>query len=199
MVKKRNKGQNAKIADFLFEAGMLKTTNRTGWDTVRAPRESVAEHSFRTALVGWAISKMAKLSEREEAQLIKACLFHDLHEARIGDLHRLAKRYGKLDEKRCEKDQRAGLPERMKKDMANSLDSLPPRLRQFAYEADKIECAISAKEYLDAGYRTRKWIENTKKESVRSKEGKELLDAIISRDSGTWFLEEGEWNGKKKK
>ncbi|MFH1094926.1 MAG: HD domain-containing protein [Candidatus Micrarchaeota archaeon] len=189
---------NARIADLLFEAGLLKTVSRTGWDTVRAPRESVAEHSFRTALVGWVLSKMAQLSEQEEALLIKACLFHDLHEARIGDLHRLAKLYGSLDEKKCEQDQREGLPKQMEEDLARSLDSLPLRLRIYAREADKIECAITAKEYLDAGYRTKKWIEHTQKEAVKSREGKALLSAILSRDSSAWFLQDGKWDAGKR-
>jgi putative hydrolase of HD superfamily len=188
---------HSRIADFLFEAGLLKTTGRSGWDTVRAPRESVAEHSFRTAMVGWVLSKMAGLSEPEEALLIKACLFHDLHEARIGDLHRLAKLYGKLDEKKCEADQREGLPAEMEKDLAAVLDSLSPRLRQFAYEADKIECAITAKEYLDAGYRTKKWIEHTRP-LLKSKEAKELLAAIEKSDSISWFIDNSKWDEEKK-
>ena len=181
---------NTRIADLLFEAGLLKTVSRTGWETVRAPRESVAEHSFRTAMVGWVLAKMAGLSEQDEALLIKACLFHDLHETRIGDLHRLAKLYGSLDEKKCEKEQREGLPKEMEKDLERSLDSLSSRLRIFAYEADKIECAITAKEYLDAGYRTAKWIEHTEKESVKSPEGKALLKAVLSRDSSAWFMQD---------
>ena len=28
----------SRIADLLFEAGLLKTVSRTGWDTIRAPR-----------------------------------------------------------------------------------------------------------------------------------------------------------------
>lgn len=195
----QSRPHSVRLADFLFEAGLLKTVGRTGWDTVRAPRESVAEHSFRTAMVGWVLARMAGLSASDEALLIKTCLFHDLHEARIGDLHRLAKLYGKLDEKKCEKDQREGLPKEMKEDLEQALERLPAHIRVFAHEADKIECAITAKEYLDAGYRTKKWIEHTKKEAVKSKEGKALLSAILSRDSSAWFLEDSGWNKGKKK
>lgn len=191
------KTSNSRLADFLFEAGLLKTTPRTGWNTVRAPPESVAEHSFRTAMVGWMLAKMAGLKEQEEASLIKACLFHDLHEARIGDLHRLAKLYGKLNEKKCEADQREGLPSPMADDLVRTLNLLPPRLRQLAYEADKIECAITAKEYLDAGYRTKKWIEHTRP-MLKSKEAKELLAAVEKTDSISWFIDNPEWDGKKK-
>ncbi len=196
--KKKHPSSWNPIADFLFEAGLLKTVGRTGWDTVRAPFESVAEHSFRTAIVGWTLGKMAGLNEEEMAQLVKACLFHDLHEARIGDLHRLAKMYGKLDEKKVEHDQREKLPKEMKDDLAASLDALFPRLRQFVHEADKIECAITAKEYLDAGYRTKKWIIHTRPR-VKSKEGKALLAAIEKTDSSAWFLTDRRWNTGRKR
>jgi putative hydrolase of HD superfamily len=189
---------DSSLADFLFEAGLLKTVGRTGWDTVRAPRESVAEHSFRTALVGWTLSRMAILSAAEEAAVIKTCLFHDLHESRVGDLHRLAKMYGKLDEKKAEKDQRAGLPKEMQEDLAAALDQLPPRLRQYVYEADKIECAITAKEYVDAGYRTQKWIDHTRP-LIKSKEGKALLSAIERADSSAWLFGNAHWNSAKPK
>ncbi len=182
---KKNTSSVARIADFLFEAGQLKNLPRSGWKTIRAPEESVAEHSFRVAILGYVLAKMAKLDAREEALLIKACLFHDLHEARVGDLHRLAKRYAKSDEKKAEREQRKGLA--FEADMANALDKLPPKLKQYAYEADKIECAITAKEYLDAGYDTKKWIEHTKP-VVKSKEGKALLAAIEKSNAHKWMF-----------
>ncbi|MDE1798328.1 MAG: HD domain-containing protein [Candidatus Micrarchaeota archaeon] len=181
------------VADFLFEAGLLKSVGRTGWDTVRAPYESVAEHSFRTAVVGWTLSRLSGLTQREESAVVKACLFHDLHEARIGDLHRMAKMYGKLDEKKVEADQRQTLPSALRDDLAAALDRLSPRLRQMVHEADKIECAITAKEYLDAGYRTKKWIEHTRPR-IKSAEGKALLAAIEKTDSSDWFLGNRQWN-----
>lgn len=183
---KNKKNDATRIADFLFEAGQLKNLPRTGWHTIRAPRESVAEHSFRVAILGYVLAKMAKLNAEEESILIKACLFHDLHEARIGDLHRLAKRYAKADEKKAEREQRKGLL--FEKDMADALDRLPAKLRRLAYEADKIECAITAKEYLDAGYDTKKWIDHTKP-VVKSKEGKALLAAIASTHAHGWMFE----------
>jgi putative hydrolases of HD superfamily len=191
-------GKNSakRIADFLFEAGQLKNLPRTGWHTIRAPRESVAEHSFRVALLGYALAKMAGLGAGEESLLIKACLMHDLHEARIGDLHRLAKRYAKADEKMAEREQRRGLM--FEKDMKNVLDDLPSKLRQYLYEADKIECAITAKEYLDAGYDTKKWIDNTKP-MVKSKEGKALLAAIASTHAHGWMFEKEFTLGRKKR
>jgi putative hydrolase of HD superfamily len=48
-----------RIADFLFEVGMLKRTPRTGWQFLAgAEQESVADHSFRVALIAIVLSRM---------------------------------------------------------------------------------------------------------------------------------------------
>ena len=47
------------LADFLFEAGMLRKTPRTGYQFLGSGGESVAEHSFRTAIVGYVLASMA--------------------------------------------------------------------------------------------------------------------------------------------
>lgn len=181
--------EEKEIIRFLFESGLLKTVGRSGWDTVRAPKESVAEHTYRTVLVGWALAKIAKLDEKEELLLIKACLFHDVHEARIGDVHKVAKHYVKVDEKKVEKEQREKLPPELKKDVENILDNLSPKLRILARDADLIECALSAKEYLDLGYKTSDWIENTKI-MVKSGEAKKLVEIIEKEDSLKWLSDE---------
>ena len=49
----------ARLADFLFEAGMLRKTPRTGYQFLGSGRENVAEHSFRTALIGYSLARMA--------------------------------------------------------------------------------------------------------------------------------------------
>lgn len=177
------------VVRFLFESGLLKTTGRSGWDTVRAPHESVAEHTYRTALVGWALAKMAKLDEKGELLLIKACLFHDVHEARIGDVHKVAKHYVKSDEKKAEKEQREMLPDELKKDIESVLDNIPPKLKILARDADLIECALTAKEYVDLGYKTSDWIENTRK-MIRSDEGKKLVGIIEKENSLKWLSDE---------
>ncbi|MDO9630796.1 MAG: HD domain-containing protein, partial [Humidesulfovibrio sp.] len=48
-----------RLADFLFECGMLRKTPRTGYQFLGSGAENVAEHSFRTAVVGFVLAKMA--------------------------------------------------------------------------------------------------------------------------------------------
>jgi putative hydrolase of HD superfamily len=47
------------ILNFISEAGLLKRTPRSGWFVagIKNP-ESVAEHSFRCAVIGYCLAKM---------------------------------------------------------------------------------------------------------------------------------------------
>ena len=176
------------IIQFLYEIGQLKNAPRSGWWTVRAPRESVAEHVYRTAIIAQILAKMAKLSEKEELLLVKGALYHDMHEARISDLHLIAKHYVKSDEKQCEKEQIAKLPKEIREDVNKSLN-LPEKLQIYLKDADKLECAITAKEYLDLGYKTKDWISNTRK-ILKSKEAKLLFEKMQTESSLKWLSEE---------
>jgi putative hydrolase of HD superfamily len=70
--------------DFIINAGKLKEIKRQGWvlKGLKNP-ESVAEHSFRAAIIAWVLAK--KLSLNEE-KTIKMCLIHDIGETIIGDI-----------------------------------------------------------------------------------------------------------------
>ncbi|MFC1823332.1 HD domain-containing protein, partial [Thermodesulfobacteriota bacterium] len=46
------------LINFFFEVGMLKKTPRTGYQFLGSGGESVAEHSFRTAIIGFALSQL---------------------------------------------------------------------------------------------------------------------------------------------
>ena len=84
------------IADFLFEVGMLKRTPRSGFQFLGTGAETVAEHSLRVAVIGYVLAKMSGKFAPEKIVLM--CLFHDLVEARTGDLNYVNKRYVKADE-----------------------------------------------------------------------------------------------------
>src|SRR3990172_13252886 len=87
------------IANFLFEAGMLKRTPRTGFQFLGSGAESVAEHIFRTTYIGFALGKMAKGVDAD--RIIKMCLFHDLPEARTGDQNYVNKKYVEVNERKA--------------------------------------------------------------------------------------------------
>lgn len=70
--------------DLMFDIGLLKKIQRTGW-VLKGVKdvESVAEHSWRVAVMVLLFSKTYRLDEN---RLIKMALIHDLGEIIIGDI-----------------------------------------------------------------------------------------------------------------
>lgn len=67
----------------LHALGRLKTLPRQGWVDRQIPSpESVADHSYRTALMAWILGDLAGL---DTGLLVKLALAHDLPEAEAGD------------------------------------------------------------------------------------------------------------------
>ena len=85
--------------DFFAEAGLLKRVKRSGWWVagIKDP-ESVADHCFRTAVIG---HYMALVEGVDPYKVVTMCLFNDIHEARINDLHKMGHYY--IDFKQAEK------------------------------------------------------------------------------------------------
>lgn len=77
----------AGLARFLHRIGQLKSVRRTGWidrDVPPAEAESVADHSFRLALLAW-LAALAAGSGLDADRVLKLALIHDLAEALTGD------------------------------------------------------------------------------------------------------------------
>ena len=67
------------IVNFFFELGMLKKTPRSGFQFLGSGRESVADHAFRVAAIGYTLAKLN--GEADAFTVILMCLFHDLPES----------------------------------------------------------------------------------------------------------------------
>lgn len=83
----------AGIARFLHRVGRLKATPRTGRldrGISQAETESVADHSFRVALVAWLAASVPPASADEPAldadRVLRLAVIHDLTEALTGDM-----------------------------------------------------------------------------------------------------------------
>ena len=78
-------------AGFLLEMGMLKRAKRSGWwiAGVKDP-ETIAEHSFRTAVIG---AVLALMEGADPAKVALLCTFHDTQETRVSDIPHIGRRY----------------------------------------------------------------------------------------------------------
>lgn len=190
-----------RIANFLFEAGMLKRTPRTGFQFLGSGSESVAEHIFRTVYIGYTLGQLSEGADAD--RIVKMCLFHDLPEARTGDLNYVNKKYVKTDEKKAVKDLTETLPfgneirelilEFMK---GESLEA------QLAYDADQLELILALKEYKDLGNNyADEWLDFATKR-LKTDIAQKLSAVILETDSSLWwFSDKSDWwiNGEKGK
>ena len=173
------------LADFIYSAGMLKRTPRSGWLTINENPESVADHSFRTALIGYVLCKMEKADETAELSVLRNCILHDIHEARIGDLHRTAKKYAKIDEERAIADVFAGLS--FAKEAKDALRG-SGKVAEISRDADLLDMIAEAKELKDLGNKyAQAWITNASK-SLKTGSAKKLLKELLETDSKNWLL-----------
>jgi putative hydrolase of HD superfamily len=178
------------VARFLFEAGTLKNTRRSGWwmAGVKDP-ESVADHSWRAALLA---SNIAKLEGADPAQAALLAVWHDSQEARTGDVNHLGKKYtqGEADPRAITADQVAGMPEAL----ADAIQAVVAEYEAkesaeavCARDADKLECMIQGVEYRDQGFaNTQRWIDNSRRRIV-TKSGQALADAVLKTGSLDWL------------
>ena len=179
-----------KIADFFYELGQLKRVKRSGfWLLGITNPESVAEHSFRAAMIGFFLAKMEKADENRVTLM---CLFNDLHEARLNDLHKVGHRY--IDFKKAETDasraQTSGLGEIGKEIFALHEEFKAQKTKEslIARDADLLENAVQAREYIKIGFKDAEdWVNNVRKLLVTDS-AKKLLKEVEKTDPSRWFM-----------
>ena len=192
---KKNSGTNKRsdavsAINFFAEAGLLKHIHRSGWWVagIKHP-ESVAEHCFRCAVMGYYI---AFEEGADPYQVLLMTLFNDIHEARINDLHKMGHYYidFKDAEKRVFKDQMGPLNPKVKKELEvlrRDYDHQKTKESIVARDADILECLIQAKEYYDAGYTKAKKFFRTAPDHLKTKTAKKYWQAIKRWDSSSWW------------
>jgi putative hydrolase of HD superfamily len=181
------------IANFLFEAGMLKRTPRSGFQFLGTGAESVAEHIFRTCYIGYALAKLA--GNVNVDRMIKMCLFHDLPEARTGDLNYVNKKYVEADEKKAVDDLAQTLPFGSEiKDLILEFMEGKTEEARLARDADQLEMILALKEYKDVGNQyADEWLQFSLKR-LQTKTAQELAKVILETDSSLWwFSDKGDW------
>ncbi|MCP4668473.1 MAG: HD domain-containing protein [Deltaproteobacteria bacterium] len=177
-----------RIAEFLFEVGMLKKTLRTGFQFLGTGRESVADHSFRTAVIGYVLASEEPDADRGKVALM--CLFHDLPEARTGDQNYVNKRYVTSDEDKALGDQVRDL--RFGREITalikeyNASATLEALLSK---DADQLDLILELKGQLDLGNSNAKeWLFYAVKR-IQTENAKKLAQEILSTHSTDWWFE----------
>lgn len=183
------------IANFLFEAGMLKRTPRTGYQFLGSGAESVAEHIFRTIYIGYVLGRMAGTGKVNVDRIVKMCMFHDLPEARTGDQNYVNKKYVDVNTEKAVDDMASPLPFGGEiKDLIREFEEGGTEEARIARDADQLEFIIALKEHKDLGNTyAQEWLEFSIKR-LQTDRAKDLAKTILETDSSLWwFSDKGEW------
>ncbi len=183
----------SRVVQFLFEVGMLKKTPRSGFQFLGSGEESVAEHSFRTAIAGYALATMT--AGADASRVVMMCLFHDLPEARTGDHNYVNKRYVTANESGALKDQVQGLafgPDitRLIEEF-NAAETLEARI---AKDADQIDLILELKMHLDTGNpRAEAWLFFAQKRLLTDNGRRMAMEILRAESDAWWFDKETDW------
>lgn len=180
------------IADFLFEAGTLKRTPRSGWDFLPgAGGESVAEHSFRVAVIAWTLARLSD-EGADPARTVEMALLHDLAEARTGDLNYVHQRYVTADEERAWRDLAARLPfGGALLDLHREFEEHATPASRLAHDADQLEMLLSLVELRDAGNAAAgEWIPHVVAR-LRTDAARSLADGVLAGHASDWWFDRG--------
>ncbi|MFI6454164.1 HD family hydrolase [Streptosporangium amethystogenes] len=178
----------SRLAGLLYEIGLLKRYRRTGWLVagVRDP-ESIADHSFRTAIIASVITALEGGNPERAAFM---SLFHDTQETRVTDIPYLAKPYLKAAQnEEVTADQVRGLPEPVAEMVSGAVDEYEEKTSLEAVcarDADKLECLIQAIEYREQGHQNMQpWIDSSLA-ALKTPSAKRLADEALGTGSLEW-------------
>jgi 5'-deoxynucleotidase YfbR-like HD superfamily hydrolase len=177
------------MTNFLYEMGLLKRYKRTGWLIAGVDNpESIAEHSFRTAIIGYVLAVMEGADPAKTAAL---CLFHDTQETRIGDVPSVGKAYVvTAPNPEVTADQVAGFPAQAAQAVRELVDEYEARQSleaRLAKDADKLECLIQAREYQAQGREdVPPWIE-TSAAALQSPSARRLAEVCQQVPPRQWW------------
>ena len=175
------------IADFLFEARILKDVVRSGYAFLGSGRETIAEHSYMTALICFVMARLDP--DVDSTRLLSMALLHDIPEARTGDLNYVEKNYCQKDENKAVSHLTRKLP--FGPDIESIMDEFnaaETKEAKLVHDADQLAFILELKKLMDTGNKgPEKWLPNVCKR-LCTETGKKMADAILSTGWDEWWL-----------
>lgn len=191
-----------RTADFIFELSQLKRECHRGFTLsgIKAP-DTIAEHALRAAQIGYILAEMENACAGREAvsaeRVAAMLLIHDNAETRVGDQHKVGARYAdaKEAERSAFREQTACLGEKVEERWTAYMEQYEKRSTPegiVAKDADWLETAFQAKEYLDLGYASAQDFIDNITAAVETESAKELMRLLPEVEFTDW------WKGLKK-
>lgn len=171
--------------EFISEISKLKDLKREGWKRFGIPDgESVADHSFRVAVMCMLYAKEAGV---DESKAVKMALIHDIHEVESGDM---MTRYNEEEQEVTNEEKKL----REKEGFGKLICKLPDNDEMcelwkeafekktpeaiFVNEMDKLEMILQAVEYKKAGSGNLNEFLRSAERSMKSEKAKKMYEKI---------------------
>lgn len=168
----------------IYEAMVVKRTERTGWQIMGENRETVGQHIFMTSVISYFL---ARETGADIQKVLIMSLFHDFHESRTGDLDKIATFYVKRDTKRANTDIFSGLDDELA-DLLNEYEEKKSKEAQVVYEANILALLVELKVLLERGNNhAGEWFKSNKKR-LRLPQSIQLAKELESTDSQNWWV-----------
>ncbi|KKR03062.1 MAG: Metal dependent phosphohydrolase [Microgenomates group bacterium GW2011_GWB1_40_9] len=178
------KNNDKQITNIIYEAATMKRMKRVGFQILGNGEESIGEHSFMTAVIAYFLAKKLHL---DIGKTLTMSIFHDMHETRVGDAHKIALKYITRNQKKANNDI-FGL---IDQELVRLLDEYEERKTpeaQIVFEANVIALLVRLKPLTEQGdIHAEKWMMN--KTRIRTPEAVELTKILLETDSQDWWLD----------
>ena len=167
---------------------MLKRTPRTGFQFLGTGKESVADHSFRVAVIGFALARLAR--HDDPFRVVSLCLFHDLPEARTGDMNYVNKQYVSVDETKAVNHVTQSLPFGAElRGLMEEYHAGETEAARLAHDADQLDLLLELKHQQDLGNAyAQEWIRYALPR-IRTEVGQAVAQKILETDSAAWWFD----------
>lgn len=186
-------GSLGRLVDFLNEVGMLRHVPRSGYAFLGSGRESVAEHSYRVAVIGYVL---ARRCGADAGHTVMLCLFHDLGETRTGDFNYVNQIYDSRKERDAVVDATRGTG--LEEEILACWDEQKARLSleaTLARDADHLDLILNLKRESDLGNPYAKsWLHNAV-QRLKHPLSCELARTVLVTDHTDWWYrsQDNDW------
>ncbi len=186
------KEQSDRVTDFFYELGILQVMKRSGQDYLGSGTQSIADHVFRVAMMGFT---MAHMNGCDADKVMKMCLFHDLEESRTGDLNYLQQAYVDSDDDMALDHVLKGLPiDSAVRAIVEEYAAQETLEAQTAKDADTLELIFFLKEQKDKGNsQADNWIAASSKRLKTDTAKKIMESAMDTMYYEWWYNRDDKW------
>ncbi|WP_457553464.1 HD domain-containing protein [Desulfobacula sp.] len=177
------------ITNLLFEVRILKDIVRSGYAFLGSGKESIAEHSFMTAFICFAMARIDPDINKEK--LVSMALVHDIAEARTGDFNYVEKKYSITDEPKAISHLTQHIP--FGDDIKNLVDEFnsgETKEAKLANDADQISFILELKKMKDIGAKgPEKWLPVVL-DRLQTDLGKKMAQSIMETGWDEWWMKD---------